>query len=237
MQESSMLHLVVLTGAGMSAESGLSTFRDSDGLWAGYSPQEVASVEGWASNPQRVLDFYAERRREFEGAQPNEGHRLLASLEDRYRVTIITQNVDDLHERAGSREVIHLHGELMKNRSVRDPYTTYPVTPDTSALHVGDMAPDGSQLRPFIVWFGEEVPNMIPAIEATEGADLFVVIGTSLEVYPAAALLGYTRRDCPVFLIDPKPVHSTYRPDLIQIQKGASEGVRELCHRLCQAEE
>lgn len=232
-----MLHLVVLTGAGMSAESGLSTFRDSDGLWAGCSPQEVASVEGWASNPQRVLDFYAERRQEFEGAQPNEGHRLLASLEDRYRVTIITQNVDDLHERAGSREVIHLHGELMKNRSVRDPYTTYPVTPDTSALHVGDMAPDGSQLRPFIVWFGEEVPNMIPAIEATEGADLFVVIGTSLEVYPAAALLGYTRRDCPVFLIDPKPVHSTYRPDLIQIQKGASEGVRELYHHLCQAEE
>lgn len=115
-----MLHLVVLTGAGMSAESGLSTFRDSDGLWAGCSPQEVASIEGWASDPQRVLDFYAERRREFEGAQPNEGHRLLASLEDRYRVTIITQNVDDLHERAGSSEVIHLHGELMKNRSVRD---------------------------------------------------------------------------------------------------------------------
>ena len=184
-----------------------------------------------------MLDFYAERRREFEGAQPNEGHRLLASLEDRYRVTIVTQNVDDLHERAGSSEVIHLHGELMKNRSVRDPYTTYPVTPYTSALRVGDMAPDGSQLRPFIVWFGEEVPNMIPAIEATEGADLFVVIGTSLEVYPAAALLGYTRRDCPVFLIDPKPVHSTYRPDLIQIQKGASEGVRELCYRLSQAEE
>ena len=228
-------HLVVLSGAGMSAESGLSTFRDSDGLWAGASPEEVASVEGWARDPQRVLDFYSQRRREFVGAKHNEGHRLLAELEDRYRVTIITQNVDDLHERAGSSQVIHLHGELMKNRSVRDPYTTYPVEPGAPDLQLGDLAPDGTQLRPFIVWFGEEVPNMIPAIEATERADLFVVIGTSLEVYPAAGLRAYTPPSCPVYLIDPKPVHSSYRPDLIQIQKGASEGVRELCHRFSQA--
>mgnify|MGYP000902998640 CR=1 FL=1 len=186
-------HLVVLSGAGMSAESGLSTFRDSDGLWAGHNVQEVASIEGWEQDPQRVLDFYNMRRREFVGAEPNEGHRLLAELERRYRVTIVTQNVDDLHERAGSTHVIHLHGELMKNRSVRDPFTTYPAEGATRELHIGDLAPDGTQLRPFIVWFGEEVPEMIPAIEATEEADLFLVIGTSLEVYPAAGLIDYFR--------------------------------------------
>lgn len=225
-------HLVVLSGAGMSAESGLSTFRDSDGLWAGHDVQEVASIEGWYRDPQCVLDFYNQRRREFVGAEPNEGHRLLSRLEDYYRVTIVTQNVDDLHERAGSSRVIHLHGELMKNRSVRDPFTTYPAEGATRELHVGDLAPDGTQLRPFIVWFGEEVPEMIPAIEATEEADLFLVIGTSLEVYPAAGLLGYVPAKAPVYCIDPKPVRSSYRPDLIHIQAGAVVGMRDLYARL-----
>ena len=219
-------HLVVLSGAGMSAESGLSTFRDSDGLWAGHNVQEVASIEGWEQDPQRVLDFYNMRRREFVGAEPNEGHRLLAELERRYRVTIVTQNVDDLHERAGSTHVIHLHGELMKNRSVRNARVTYPAEGATLELHVGDLAPDGYQLRPFIVWFGEEVPEMIPAIEATERADLFLVIGTSLEVYPAAGLLGYVPHRAPVYCIDPKPVRSSYRPDLIHFETGATEGMR-----------
>ena len=143
-------------------------------------------------------------------------------------MTIVTQNVDDLHERAGSSRVIHLHGELMKNRSVRDPFTTYPAEGATRELHVGDLAPDGTQLRPFIVWFGEEVPEMIPAIEATEEADLFLVIGTSLEVYPAAGLLGYVPAKAPVYCIDPKPVRSSYRPDLIHIQAGAVAGMRDL---------
>ena len=232
-----MKKLVILTGAGMSAESGISTFRDSNGLWENYRVEDVATPEGFDRNPQLVLDFYNARRRELLRAEPNDGHRGLAALEKDFDVHIVTQNVDNLHERAGSSHVIHLHGELMKACSVRNLNRPLPIDPEHPDIHVGDKAPDGGQLRPFIVWFGEEVPNMIPAIEATEGADLFVVIGTSLEVYPAAALLGYTRRDCPVFLIDPKPVHSTYRPDLIQIQKGASEGVRELCHRLCQAEE
>lgn len=221
-------HLVVLTGAGMSAESGLSTFRDSDGLWAGHNVQEVASIEGWEANPQAVLDFYNQRRREFAGAEPNEGHRLLHQLEQYYRVSIITQNVDDLHERAGSSEVVHLHGELMKNRSARDPYTTYPVTAETTELHVGDLAPDGSQLRPFIVWFGEAVPEMERAIELTETADLFVVIGSSLEVYPAASLVAYVPSSAPVFLIDPKEVRTTYRTDVIHLRSGASEGLRHL---------
>ena len=231
-QSSKRPHLVVLSGAGMSAESGLSTFRDSDGLWAGHDVQEVASIEGWERDPQCVLDFYNARRREFVGAEPNEGHRLLARLEEHYRVTIVTQNVDDLHERAGSSHVIHLHGELMKNRSVCDPFTTYPAEGATCELHVGDLAPDGMQLRPFIVWFGEEVPEMLPAIDATEAADLFLVIGTSLEVYPAAGLLGYVPRTAPVYCIDPKDVRSGYRPDLIHIQAGAVAGMQELYARL-----
>lgn len=220
--------LVVLTGAGMSAESGLATFRDSDGLWMNHRVEDVASIEGFVRNPQLVLDFYAMRRHEASSAEPNDGHRLLAELEKHYEVQIITQNVDDLHERAGSSQVLHLHGELSKNCSVHNRQRTYLITPETTALKVGDLAPDGSQLRPFIVWFGEDVPMFDEAIRQTQAADLFVVVGTSLNVYPAASLLVYVPPTSPVYLIDPKPVHSPYRPDLEWIARGASEGLREL---------
>lgn len=224
--------LVILTGAGMSAESGLATFRDSDGLWMNHRVEDVASVEGFERNPQLVLDFYAQRRREALQAEPNAGHRIIAELERMYEVCVITQNVDDLHERAGSTSVIHLHGALAYNCSLRDRQTPIPVTPQTLALKVGDLAADGSQLRPFIVWFGEEVPMMIPAIEATERADIFVVVGTSLNVYPAAGLLGYVPRQTPVYLIDPKPVSSAYRSAIHWIAESASRGLEILRERL-----
>jgi NAD-dependent deacetylase len=223
--------LTVLTGAGMSAESGLSTFRDSDGLWNNYSVCQVATPDSFAANPQFVLDFYNERRRELLKVQPNDGHRGLAALEKDYDVYIITQNVDNLHERAGSTRVLHLHGELMKSCSVNDPNTPYDISPDNPDLHVGDTNEKGDQLRPFIVWFGEAVPMIEQAAKWVEAADIFVIIGTSLNVYPAAGLLNYFRSGQPIYLIDPKEVN-TYRKDIRFIKAGASKGMKQLAKLL-----
>ena len=225
--ETTKKRLVVLTGAGMSAESGISTFRDSNGLWENYRVEDVATPEGFARNPEMVLDFYNQRRRELQHAQPNAGHIGLAELEAKYDVRIITQNVDNLHERAGSMHVIHLHGELMKYCSVANLEKAYDIDPAHLDIHVGDLAPDGKQKRPFIVWFGEAVPMIEPAIREVEACDIFVIIGTSLNVYPAAGLLNYVRRRQPIYLIDPKEVQ-TYRGDVEHLLCGASEGVRRL---------
>lgn len=219
-----MKKLVVLTGAGMSAESGISTFRDSDGLWEKYRIEEVATPEGFAANPKLVLDFYNHRRRELLDTHPNAGHLGLAELEKNFDVRIITQNIDNLHERANSHHIIHLHGELMKTCSVKDADTTYDLAPEQSDIHLGDKDPYGYQLRPFVVWFGEAVPMIEPSIRWVEDCDIFVVIGTSLNVYPAAGLLNYVRRGQPIYLIDPKDVR-TYRKDIRHIKTGASEGV------------
>lgn len=227
-----MKKLVVLSGAGMSAESGISTFRDSDGLWENYPVQDVASIEGFIRNPALVLDFYNARRHAYKGCRPNAGHCGLADLEAQYEVTIVTQNVDDLHERAGSSRVIHLHGELMKNRSVNDPYTTYDVDPEHPELHVGDLAPDGSQLRPFIVWFGEAVPMITEASRAVQQADILVIIGTSLNVYPAAGLIDYAPAHCKIYLVDPKPVTTHSHREVEIIQATATQGVARLKERL-----
>lgn len=219
--------LVVLTGAGMSAESGISTFRDSDGLWEKYRVEDVATPEGFQKDPELVLNFYNQRRRELLNTKPNAGHYGLAALEKDFDVRIITQNIDNLHERAGSTQVIHLHGELMKACSVRDLETTYDLDPAHPDINLGDKDPKGVQLRPFIVWFGEAVPMIEPAIREVEDCDIFVIIGTSLNVYPAAGLLNYVRRGQPIYLIDPKEVR-TYRDDIVHLQCGASEGVKRL---------
>ena len=226
-----MKKLAILTGAGMSAESGIATFRDSDGLWNNYSVDEVATPEGFAANPQLVLDFYNHRRRELLKCEPNEGHNGLAALEKDFHVQIITQNVDNLHERAGSSHVLHLHGELMKACSVKDKNKAFPIPPDNPDINLGDMAPDGGQLRPYIVWFGEAVPKIEEAVSYVVLSDIFVVIGTSLNVYPAAGLLNYFQKGKPIFLIDPKEVQ-TGRTDIEFIKKGASEGVKILIERL-----
>lgn len=225
--------LVVLTGAGMSAESGISTFRDSDGLWEKYRVEDVATPEGFAKNPELVLDFYNQRRRQLLQTKPNPGHIGLAELEKDFDVHIITQNIDNLHEQAGSTHVIHLHGELMKACSVRDLNKTYDLSPENPDIHVGDKDPYGVQLRPFIVWFGEAVPMIESAIIMAETCDIFVVIGTSLNVYPAAGLLNYVRRGQPIYLIDPKVVN-THRSDIEFIRAGASEGVKQLSKILIQ---
>ena len=225
--------LVVLTGAGMSAESGISTFRDSDGLWKKYRVEDVATPEGFAADPELVLNFYNQRRRELLNTKPNAGHIGLADLEQEFDVHIITQNIDNLHERAGSSHVIHLHGELLKACSIRDLNTTYDISPENPDLHIGDKDPHGVQLRPFIVWFGEAVPMIDPAIRLVEDCDIFVVIGTSLNVYPAAGLLNYVRHGQTIYLIDPKEVKA-YRNDIRFIRKGASEGVKELKELLLQ---
>lgn len=222
-----MKHIVVLTGAGMSAESGISTFRDSGGLWEQYRIEDVATPEGFAKNPQLVLDFYNLRRKDTITAQPNQGHIGLSEMEKEYKVSIITQNVDNLHERAGSTHVLHLHGELMKVRSVRNPNLIYELTPDKLEIKLGDTGEDDAQLRPHIVWFGEAVPMIEEAIELVQRADVFVIIGTSLNVYPAAGLLNYVLPNVPVFLIDPNNV-SPSRDNIHFIHKGASEGVKEL---------
>ncbi|MCU0340719.1 MAG: NAD-dependent deacylase [Spirosomaceae bacterium] len=193
--------LVVLSGAGISAESGIKTFRDTGGLWEGYSIEDVATPEGWRRNPQLVLDFYNERRKQGLTAQPNEAHLILAELEQYFDVQIITQNVDNLHEKAGSGQVLHLHGELYQSRSTKDPNLVYQM--DGWELKLGDKCELGSQLRPNIVWFGEDVPMMEPALALTEEADIFVVVGTSLVVYPAAGLVYYVRPRVPIFVVDP----------------------------------
>lgn len=216
--------LTVLTGAGMSAESGIATFRDSDGLWARHRIEDVCTPQALERNPQLVIDFYNTRREEAAKATPNAGHRKLAELEQRYDVRIVTQNVDNLHERAGSTQVVHLHGELFKCASVHDPYTPLPL-PDGGRLRmtVEDHAADGSMLRPFIVFFGEAVPRLDEGVEAVRCADILLVIGTSLNVYPAAGLLHYVRPGVPVFLIDPKAVNAG--SSVHYVQCGASEGM------------
>lgn len=218
-------HIVVLSGAGVSAESGLKTFRDSDGLWNGYDVYEVATPRGFNKNPKLVLDFYNDRRRDVATAKPNAAHIGLAELEMDFDVTIITQNIDDLHERAGSTKVVHLHGEIFKMRSVADEHTIYEIRGD---IKLGDLAVDGSQLRPHIVWFEEEVPMIEKAIKILRDADYFVVIGTSLQVYPAASLLEYAPPFLPKFIIDKNPPAGNDYPNLTQIEMPATEGVKEL---------
>lgn len=226
-----MKKIVILTGAGMSVESGLATFRGGGGLWDNYPVDQVATPEGFAANPALVLEFYNKRRVELLKTEPNEGHRLVAELEKKYNVTVITQNVDDLHERAGSTNVIHLHGELMKVCSSYFPYDERMVqtlTPENPVVTIGDKAADGSQLRPFIVWFGEAVPRMDDAVAALKNVDMFVIIGTSLNVYPAAGLLNYVPFGVPVYLIDPNDVDVHGVRNIVAIKKGAGEGMKEL---------
>ena len=222
--------LVVLTGAGISAESGIKTFRDSDGLWEGHDVMEVASPKGWHKNQALVLDFYNQRRKQLFDVVPNLGHQVLAELESDFDVHIITQNVDNLHQRAGSSKVLHLHGELLKVRSTKN--ENY-ILDWTSDLNLGDFDLDGNQLRPHIVWFGEAVPALDEAITITQQADYFAVIGTSLQVYPAAGLLHYTNRNVPVFYIDPKPIpiYDLANP-LEVIPMNASDGVPLLREKL-----
>ncbi len=223
--------IVFLTGAGMSVESGFKTFRGNDGLWENYPVEQVASHEGWEADPVLVTNFYNMLRRKLWDAQPNEGHRLIAQLENNYDIAVLTQNVDDLHERAGSHNVIHLHGELSKVCSSVDPYDSryiQQLTPESSDVEPLTKAADGSLLRPFIVFFGESVPMLEPAAREASKADIFVIIGTSLNVYPAAGLVRYTRPGCPIYLIDPNPVNFSAMSNFRHIQKGASEGMREL---------
>lgn len=227
--------LVVLTGAGMSVESGLSTFRDAGGLWDNYPVERVATHEGWEENPCYVNDFYNMLRTKYRDVKPCEGHKLLVELEKGYDVTVVTQNVDALHEAAGSTKVIHLHGELMKMCSSINPDDEryhVQLTKDNPVVQPGTKAGDGSLLRPFIVFFGEAVPMIEPAARTAMEADIFIIIGTSLNVYPAAGLVRYVRAGVPIYLIDPKPVHAPVS-DVEQIQKGASEGMNELFSRLC----
>lgn len=218
--------LIVLTGAGMSVESGLSTFRGGGGLWDNHKVEDVATPEAWFRNPKLVLDFYNYRRKELLGAQPNAGHLALAELESEYEVRIITQNVDNLHERAGSSSVLHLHGELMKVRSTGPGEEVYDLTAVNYETHPGDTCPRGYQLRPHIVWFGEAVPEMDHAIRLVEQADMLLIIGTSMQVYPAAGLIHYVRSGVPVYLIDPNEV-GVYGRHITVIKKGAGEGMKE----------
>lgn len=218
--------LVVLTGAGMSAESGLSTFRDTGGLWDQYRIDDVATPDGWRRDPQLVIEFYNQRRQQLLTVEPNEGHKLLAQLENEYDVCIVTQNVDNLHERAGSTNVLHLHGELTKVRSTGPGEEVFELTPDKYTIRIGDKCPRGFQLRPHIVWFGEAVPEIENAVALTENADIFLVLGTSLNVYPAAGLLNYVRQGTPVYLIDPNDV-TVQRRDVTVIKKGGSEGMKD----------
>ncbi len=223
-----MKKLVVLTGAGISAESGLKTFRDMGGIWEQYNVYEVASPEAWQSNPELVLRFYNERRKRLLEAKPNEAHQMLAKLESEYDMTIITQNVDDLHERAGSKNILHLHGELRKARSECNENLVYEI--DGWELKPGDKAEDGCQLRPHVVWFGEAVPMLPQAIEITKQADIFVIIGTSLSVYPAASLIEYVKSGAEIFYIDLKP-GNIFRNGVTVIQDKATTGVKKLVEK------
>lgn len=227
-----MKKIVFLTGAGMSVESGFKTFRGNDGLWENYPVEQIASHEGWEADPTLVTNFYNMMREKLWKAEPNEGHKLIQQLEKDYEVTVITQNVDNLHEKAGSSHVIHLHGELTKVCSSRDPYNhkfIQELTPENSSVEPGTKAGDGSLLRPFIVFFGEAVPMIEPAAYEAKDADIFVIIGTSLNVYPAAGLIQYTDPNIPIYLIDPNDVKSdNFYHNITHIKKGASEGMKEL---------
>ena len=222
--------IVVLTGAGVSAESGVSTFRDSNGLWENYKVEDVASIEGWYRDPALVLEFYNARRAQLAEVKPNAAHIAIASLEQDYDVTVVTQNVDNLHERAGSTKIIHLHGELTKVRpenccNDRDGYSEETVFDiGTDSINIGDMAPNGAQLRPHIVWFGEAVPKIERAIDAVEAADMLLIVGTSLQVYPAAGLYRYAKSDTPIYIIDPKEV-PVRDGRLTHIQEVATKGM------------
>jgi len=225
-----MKKLVVLSGAGISAESGIKTFRDADGLWEGHDIMEVASPVGFAKNPELVLDFYNKRRKQLLEVQPNQAHSILAELQNEFHIHIITQNVDDLHERAGSKNVIHLHGELLKVKSV---YNEQVVLDWKTDLFLGDVDKHGNQLRPHIVWFGEAVPAMDKALEIVEQADILIVIGTSLQVYPAAGLINYVNQNIPVYYIDPKPATIYDLPNPLEIMPfAATEGMKILREKL-----
>ncbi len=218
--------IVVLTGAGMSAESGLKTFRDADGLWEGHDVMEVASPQGFARNPELVLEFYNQRRRQLLGVRPNQGHLALAQLENRFDVSIVTQNVDNLHEQAGSSHVVHLHGELFKVRSTKNENHVIEWKKD---LVLGDLDPDGHQLRPHIVWFGEMVPLLETAAQITQQADILIIIGTSMQVYPAASLVHYVAPSIPIYFVDPRPnIRESDFGNLNIIPKTAVEGVPSL---------
>lgn len=230
-----MKKLVILTGAGMSSESGIKTFRDSGGLWEEYDVTEVATPMAWTKNMELVLRFYNERRTQLKGCNPNEGHLGVAALEKHFDVHVITQNIDNLHERAGSTKVLHLHGELTKARSTTDPSIIYDI--GYNDLRPGDKCEKGSQLRPHIVWFGEAVPMMDEAVRITDTADIFVVIGSSLNVYPAAGLIDYAPSDASLFLIDPKDVYVPGNRTVEVIKAGASEGVVLLTERLLKSVE
>ncbi|MDP4213661.1 MAG: Sir2 family NAD-dependent protein deacetylase [Bacteroidota bacterium] len=221
--------LVILSGAGISAESGLKTFRDSDGLWEGYKITEVATPGAWKNNPGLVLDFYNMRRRDVSEAMPNAAHLGLARLEEHFDVQIITQNIDDLHERAGSSKVLHLHGEIFKMRSVLDEHLIYEIRTD---IRLGDQAADGAQLRPHIVWFEEDVPMIGPAAQLAASADILVVIGTSLVVYPAAGLIHQAAAHIPKFIVDKRIPFTSEIMNLSKIEKPATEGILDLIKSL-----
>jgi NAD-dependent deacetylase len=218
-------NLIVLTGAGVSAESGLKTFRDSDGLWMGYDVYEVASPEGWQKDPELVLDFYNQRRKEVANALPNAAHKGISDLENNFNVTVITQNIDDLHERAGSTNVIHLHGNIFKMRSEKNENIFYDIKSD---IHVGDKAPDNSQLRPHVVWFGEPVPMIEVAANVMATADIFILAGTSLQVYPAAGLIDFLPPGIPKYIIDKNPPFIPPHHNFTIIKKPATQGVSEV---------
>lgn len=223
-----MQHIVVLTGAGMSAESGLKTFRDENGLWEGHDVTKVATPEAFRNNPELVLEFYNQRRRQLKEVNPNSGHVDLANLENQYRVTIITQNIDDLHERAGSTNIIHLHGELFK---VRSTYNENDIINWQKDLQLGDFCKNGYQLRPHIVWFGEPVPMMEKAINICTTADILIIIGTSMQVYPAASLIHYIPVNTPIYFIDPKPNINTNN-NITVIAEPATTGLKKLMRHL-----
>lgn len=223
--------IVVLTGAGVSAESGLSTFRDAGGLWEGHDVHDVASPQGFAKDPELVLRFYNQRRRQLENVEPNEAHFAIASLEKKYDVTIVTQNVDNLHERAGSTNIIHLHGELTQAKSVLPPYNVYEI--GYKDINLGDVCEKGGQLRPNIVWFGESVPLMTEAAIVTGSADIFIVVGTSLVVYPAASLIDYVSAQTSKYIIDPnKPSVNDYHKNIEFITEKATLGMTHLAEKL-----
>ena len=224
--------IVVLTGAGVSAESGISTFRDSDGLWENFRVEDVASIEGWYRDPAVVMDFYNQRRAQLSEVRPNAAHLAIADLEKEYDVTVVTQNVDNLHERAGSTKIIHLHGELTKVRpenccNEMDGFSEERVFDiGTEPVHIGDLAPNGAQLRPHIVWFGEAVPKIEAAIDAVEAADILLIVGTSLQVYPAAGLYRYAGPDTPIYIIDPNDV-PVRDPRVTHVKDVATSGMEK----------
>ena len=223
-----MKHIVALTGAGMSAESGVKTFRDHDGLWEGHDVMQVASPEGFRKNPELVLEFYNQRRRQLKEVEPNQAHKDIAALESQYKVTVVTQNVDDLHERAGSTDVVHLHGELLKIRSTGNPSDVQFWAED---INLGDVCPKGYQLRPHIVWFGEDVPMIDTAIKICYAADILVIIGTSMQVYPAASLINFVQPDTPIYYIDPKPAIGNSH-NISVIAKPATDGMKDFLNVL-----